>query len=470
MSQSGFKVSGIAGSGPAVYIEDETTTSVAIGLNESGTFVISYASSPTSTGSPGQVQIDSSVNIALIPTDSVAITQGHLLVNGTGGYIVLPPSATSPTDAGFISFDGTGSDQTIHTYGTENAFFGDNCGHFGTITGSQNVGLGHNCMASATTASANVAIGAFAMDTVTSAGDNVAVGWAALSQITTGTNNVAVGESSLQFLHSDSDNVAIGSTALGRVRGGSRNVGIGTDAIFQINTGSRNVGIGYQVGLNYADVESDNILISNAGNTGDEALIRIGTSSTHVGCAIAGISGGTLLGGAYQPVMVSANGGLGTLTDATDGQVLIGSTAGSPEWATLTAGANITITNASNSITIAAAGSGTLTASATTTDATPTPLITVSVASGHMVTIKAVINGQKSTTDQAYGADVTFTVYRPTGGNVTLCGALIANANNTSTVDLSGTVNTGSQTAIINVIGNVAETWSWFGSYQTVVL
>lgn len=43
---------------------------------------------------------------------------------------------------------------------------------------------------------------------------------------------------------------------------------------------------------------------------------------------------------------------------ATDGQLIIGSTAGAPAAATLTAGTGVTITNASNSITINAAGGG----------------------------------------------------------------------------------------------------------------
>ena len=54
---------------------------------------------------------------------------------------------------------------------------------------------------------------------------------------------------------------------------------------------------------------------------------------------------------------------------ATDGQVIIGSTAGAPAAATLTAGTNITITNASNSITIASTGAASFTWSVVTADA-----------------------------------------------------------------------------------------------------
>lgn len=54
-----------------------------------------------------------------------------------------------------------------------------------------------------------------------------------------------------------------------------------------------------------------------------------------------------------QSVLTSSTTGVPSWTSiATDGQVIIGSTAGNPAAATLTAGAGVTITNASNSITI----------------------------------------------------------------------------------------------------------------------
>ena len=57
-------------------------------------------------------------------------------------------------------------------------------------------------------------------------------------------------------------------------------------------------------------------------------------------------------------VLTCNNGGGLAWKTLTDGQIVIGSTAGSPNSATLTAGTGITITNASNSITIAATGGG----------------------------------------------------------------------------------------------------------------
>ncbi len=62
----------------------------------------------------------------------------------------------------------------------------------------------------------------------------------------------------------------------------------------------------------------------------------------------------TGLATANRAVLTTGTTGIPVLTAlATDGQVIVGSTAGSPAAATLTAGAGITITNASNSITVA---------------------------------------------------------------------------------------------------------------------
>ena len=86
----------------------------------------------------------------------------------------------------------------------------------------------------------------------------------------------------------------------------------------------------------YPDTTTINqILYSSAANT------IIGLATANRGVLTTGASG--------VPVITAL---------ATDGQVIIGSTAGTPAAATLTAGAGVTITNASNSITIASSGGG----------------------------------------------------------------------------------------------------------------
>jgi len=67
----------------------------------------------------------------------------------------------------------------------------------------------------------------------------------------------------------------------------------------------------------------------------------------------------TALAPANRAVMTSGATGVPVMTAlATDGQLIIGSTAGAPAAATLTAGAGISIANASNAITISVAGGG----------------------------------------------------------------------------------------------------------------
>lgn len=61
---------------------------------------------------------------------------------------------------------------------------------------------------------------------------------------------------------------------------------------------------------------------------------------------------------------------------ATDGQLIIGSTAGVPAAATLTAGTGISITNGSNSITVATSGTVTLTVTSVNNAASPYTVLT----------------------------------------------------------------------------------------------
>ena len=65
------------------------------------------------------------------------------------------------------------------------------------------------------------------------------------------------------------------------------------------------------------------------------------------------------LGTTARSVLTTASGGTNAWIALTDGQIVIGSSAGSPAAATITAGAGISVTNASNGITIASTAIGT---------------------------------------------------------------------------------------------------------------
>lgn len=99
----------------------------------------------------------------------------------------------------------------------------------------------------------------------------------------------------------------------------------------------------------------------NTGGSGNTVTVNLDSTLTGiVSIATDNITVNTsaTLGFANAGVVQSDNSGNLSSTKGTNGQILIGSTAGAPAWANITAGANITVTNAANSITIAATSSG----------------------------------------------------------------------------------------------------------------
>lgn len=108
-------------------------------------------------------------------------------------------------------------------------------------------------------------------------------------------------------------------------------------------------------------------------NTGADPTYSTATypSTTTINQILYSSSANTVTGltTANRAVFTTTSGGVPQATTlATDGQLIIGSTAGAPAAATLTAGSNITITNGSNSITIASTASGGLTWADKSTD------------------------------------------------------------------------------------------------------
>jgi hypothetical protein len=195
----------------------------------------------------------------------------------------------------------------MHNGGDEsNTFLGRTSGNF-TNTGTASVGLGAQALSGLTTGDGNTIIGAGSGSNITTGGANTSLGFFALENNIVGTNNIALGNSA-------------GSALLG----------------------------------------SSNIDIGNIGVAGDNHIMRLGTQGSGLGqinqTYVAGIYQTTNVD-PYEVVTVSSVGKLGSFK-GTDGQILIGSTAGSPSWGNITAGAGITITNGSNSIIITNTGGG----------------------------------------------------------------------------------------------------------------
>ena len=149
-----------------------------------------------------------------------------------------------------------------------------------------------------TTGTNNVATGIQAMQGNTTGSDNLATGFNALALNTTGNQNLATGTSAMFANTTGDENLAIGFHALEVNTAGNSNIALGTGAGQDLTTGSNNIDIG------------------NAGKAGEQKVIRIiGTKPAQIRTFIAGISG-KVVPGVAQPVVVNAQGQLGTASAA----------------------------------------------------------------------------------------------------------------------------------------------------------
>lgn len=131
---------------------------------------------------------------------------------------------------------------------------------------------------------------------------------------------------------------------------------------------------------------------------------------------------------------------------------------------------SVVITQAGGTIDFSATGTVPYkTATAITNDAVPKLLVAVPIALGRVTTVKAYIDAIRDTKADALGAEVCFTFYRPAAGNVTLIGVPIININTTNiNADVQVTVDIGTQSGVINVVGIAGQTWDWKVWYYDV--
>jgi len=142
---------------------------------------------------------------------------------------------------------------------------------------------------------------------------NTASGFEALQANSTGSNNTANGVGALYGNTLGSSNTASGYEALLQNVGGTFNTAVGQGALQSNVNGFSNTAIGVNAGQNI--VNSNNVDIGNSGVSGDNGIIRIGASGTHVAFYAAGISGTTTGGSAVQ-VVIDGNGQLGTISSS----------------------------------------------------------------------------------------------------------------------------------------------------------
>ena len=163
--------------------------------------------------------------------------------------------------------------------------------------GTTNTAVGTAALANNGSGNGNTAHGAFALYSNVDGGGDTAIGREALTSNTDGSENVAIGDSALLFNTTGADNIAIGFSAM-----------LGNFA------GNNNIAIGVTAGINLTG--DNNIDIGNEGVSGEANTIRIGGDvgfGAQTATYIAAISGVAVVG---DPVVVDANGQLGTATSS----------------------------------------------------------------------------------------------------------------------------------------------------------
>jgi len=391
----------IIGDGATIDVAGNPGTNT-LTISATGTVALFFTADDTNVASPigGNLNIFGSTNINTEAPGSADTIQVNL-----NDSILLP--ATTDQDHGVIALgvDLT-TDRFIHNFGTDSTFIGNQSGNF-TNTGNLNTGLGKN---------------------------------------------------TLTLLTSGIGNTAIGAVSLSALTTGSFNSAIGTSSLVNVTTGSRNVCI---TGGGLYTTESDNVLLGNGGVVADAHTIRIGRQGTGVfqqnATYIAGIYN-TAFGATNQIVSIDDQGKLGS-SKGNDGQILIGSSAGSPLWANITStDLTVTVTNGANTIDLSTSGGAAFTV--TTNDATPTALISHTVAANSAVTMNATVSAAKSDFSESLWGTVVFGARRVGGGAIAVESATTSFNDDSVgapiiTADVSG------NNLRLMVTGVAALTWNW---------
>lgn len=171
--------------------------------------------------------------------------------------------------------------------------------------------------------------------------DNVGIGYQALTTSTGGQKNTAIGSGALQQAAGNDLNVAVGYHSLNACRpsplNGNANSALGANSGALVIDGNYNTFLGYNAGST-TTTGSNNLLIGNgvtatAATTSNE--IRIGNSSNNA-CYLYGISSGAVANAGFVTVNSSTK-QLGTFAyTTTPGEILMGTTAGTTAWGSLT--------------------------------------------------------------------------------------------------------------------------------------
>jgi hypothetical protein len=111
-----------------------------------------------------------------------------------------------------------------------------------------------------------------------------------------------------------------------------------------------------------------------------------------------------------------------------------------------------------------------LEATVQTTDDVSTEITSVKIVEAEAVTIRGFFIGRKSTVLEVVGGQFFGVFYRPTGGNVTICGACEVDmeSNFAEIVSFELIADVGNKTASLRCIGAVGKVINWRVNYNVV--
>jgi hypothetical protein len=243
------------------------------------------------------------------------------------GDLALP--LTTSSTVGVITLGGS---SFAHNFGSVNTFLGGDAGNFtmsgsgadtavgyfalhGNTTGANNTAIGTDALYSNADGNANTASGVSALFLNINGMGNTASGFYALYNNTSGSYNTATGVRALFLNTTGYYNTGSGFQALSSNSTGNHNVASGDYALYSNTSGLHNIGIGDSAGY-YLTTGDYNIDIGHVGNAAEANTIRIGTAGNQSRAFIAGIVGKTTGLPTAVPVLIDANGQLGTVASS----------------------------------------------------------------------------------------------------------------------------------------------------------
>jgi hypothetical protein len=281
-----------------------------------GTLVLNTADSNTAVGAAALL-------LNTTGTQNVAVGTAAFVHNDSGsGNNAVGAFALSNNTDGFTNNAVGNSALLDNIHGHDNTAIGDLALSHNDSTGSglgnDNTAVGSGALFTNTDGDSNTAVGFHALLSNTTGPDNTATGDNALFSNTTGILNVATGSNALSSNTDGGNNTATGANALASNTDGSANTATGQNALNHNTTGNSNTAVGFN-----ALISSTTGLFNAALgiDAGDNVMTASGVTCIGANVPgadvdnttwIANVYGVTTQNGLTAPVIVSADGQLGT--------------------------------------------------------------------------------------------------------------------------------------------------------------